>query len=278
MVRFSLCAVLLITCSVSAAAQGDGGSVEENWKNLIQQGTELAVDAHDNAKAEQVFIKALREAERFGTSDVRVGATANRLGMVLKEEKKYGEAETAFHKALSIFEDIYGSDSIDVANINYNLGSLLLDQGKAPQSMSFLQKSLTVYRRQFGDTGLKTADVMCQIGDAYRLQRAWHDAEEPLKQCAHVREADSGLLSAPFGEAENSLAMVYQKEGKYGLADAAFKMAEKNRERNLGITSPLLAETLEAHATMLKEMGRDLEAEKNLKIANSIRKLQSRTK
>jgi hypothetical protein len=69
-----------------------------------------------------------------------------------------------------------------------------------------------------------------------------------------------------------------EKEGKYALADGAFKMAEKIRERTQGITSPALAETLEAHAALLKEMGRDLDAEKDLKIANAIRKLQARTK
>jgi hypothetical protein len=99
-----------------------------------------------------------------------------------------------------------------------------------------------------------------------------------LKQCASIREKDGGILSPDFGEAENSLALVLQKEGKYALADGAFRLAEKIRERSQGVTSPALADTLEAHAEMLKEMGRDLDAEKNMKMANAIRKLQSRTK
>jgi hypothetical protein len=35
-----------------------------------------------------------------------------------------------------------------------------------------------------------------------------------------------------------------------------FKLAERIRERTLGITNPALAETLEAHAAMLKELAR----------------------
>ncbi len=220
----------------------------------------------------------MHEAQRFGPTDVRVGATSNRLGMVYRDEKKYSDAESAFRKALPIFEDVYGSDSIDVANINYNLGSLLMDQGKAPAAMVFLEKSLLVYQRQFGQKGLKTGDTLCLIGDSFRLQRAWQEAESPLKQCAGIREENGGVLSSEFGEAENSLALVYEKEGKYALADGAFKMAEKIRERTLGITSVRFAETLEAHAAMLRTMGRDLEAAKDEKIAGAIRKLQARAK
>jgi tetratricopeptide (TPR) repeat protein len=147
---------------------------------------------------------------------------------------------------------------------------------KAVVALPFLQKGLAGFKAQFGDTGLKTGDTLCLIGDSYRLQRAWHEAEAPLKQCAGIREENAGLLSPEFGEAENSLALVYLKEGKYALADTAFKLAEKNRERALGITSPLFADTLEAHASMLRAMGRDAEAAKNETMANAIRKLQAR--
>jgi tetratricopeptide (TPR) repeat protein len=278
MLRSSLCGLLLCTLARLAAAQdGTQTGTDDAWKNLILQGTYLSVDAHDNAKAEQVFEKALHEAEHFGPNDVRVGATENRLGMVQREEKKFGDAEAAFRKALAVFEEVYGADSIDVANINFNMGSLLLDQGKAESSMSYLQKSLTTYRQQFGDTGLKTASVLCLVGDAYSRMKAWREAEKPLKTCAAVREQDGGVVNAEFGDAENSLALVFEKEGKYALADSAFKMAEKIRERTQGISSAALADTLEAHAGLLREMGRDADAEKDTKMATAIRKLLART-
>jgi tetratricopeptide (TPR) repeat protein len=256
-----------------APAQVTDSSVDDAWKNLIFQGSNLAVYAHDNAKAEEVFLKALHEAQRFGPANVRIAATDNRLGMVYHNEKKYADAESAFRKALDIFEEIYGSDSIDVANVNYNFGWLLMDEGKASQAMTFLEKCLVAYQRELGPKGLKTGDTLCLIGDSFRLQRAWHEAESPLKQCAAIREANGGVLGAEFGEAENSLALVYDKEGKYGLADGAFKMAEKNRELNLGITSPLLADTLEAHAAMLRSMGREGDAYRAEKLSSAIRKL-----
>jgi tetratricopeptide (TPR) repeat protein len=153
-----------------------------------------------------------------------------------------------------------------------------MSQGKAPAAMAYLRKCLDSYRRQFGEDSLKTADALCLLGDSFRLQKAWQEAEVPLKQCAGIRERDGGVVNADFGEAENSLAIIYFREGKYALADGGFKMAEKIRERTKGITSPELAETLEGHAVLLRQMGRDAEAEKDEKMAGAIRKLQARTK
>src|SRR5215469_1782895 len=62
-----------IACAVLPAHAQDG--VDDTWKNLLIQGTQLSADKHDNAQAEQVFMRALHEAERFGQNDVRVGAT-----------------------------------------------------------------------------------------------------------------------------------------------------------------------------------------------------------
>src|ERR1035438_7958284 len=94
--------VLLLALTAVPVRMWAQDSVDEAWKNLILEGTQFAADVHDNARAEQAFLKALHEAEHFGPGDVRVGATQNRLGMVYREEKKYSEAEASFRKALSV--------------------------------------------------------------------------------------------------------------------------------------------------------------------------------
>ncbi|HVW85539.1 MAG TPA: tetratricopeptide repeat protein [Bryobacteraceae bacterium] len=267
--------LFVVLAATAAHAQDDP---DEAWKNLVLQGTYYAVDKHDYPRAEEVFQKALHEASRFGPSDVRVGATLNKLGLLYHDAKKLGEAESAFRRALPILDDVYGVESIDAANINYNLASVLIDQGKQPAALPFLHESLTTYERQFGPNSLKTASVLCMIGDSYRAQRAWQQAEQPLKRCAEIREADGGVVNAELGDALNSLALVYHREGKYALADPMFKLAERIRERTLGITNPALAETLEAHATLLKELGRDQEAGRDAKLAAAIRRVESKGK
>ncbi|MEP6715864.1 MAG: tetratricopeptide repeat protein, partial [Terriglobia bacterium] len=239
-------AALPLLIAITAASPMLRADVADNaWKDLVMQGL-YAAGANDFAKAEIIFRKALHEAEHFGAEDPRVGTTLNSVGLVYRSEKKFAEATAAFQQASAILEKAYGAQSIDVANSNYNIATALLDQGREADAIGYLRKCLLTYQKQFGGASLKTASVLCMIGDSYRLQRSPQEAEAPLKRCAQIREASGGLISAALGEALNSLALVYQQEGKFVLADQEFRLAEKIRERVLGITNPAFADTLEA--------------------------------
>ncbi len=101
------------------------------------------------------------------------------------------------------------------------------------------------------------------------------EAEGPPRRCAEIRgKADGGLQNRDLAEAQQSLALVLQGQGKLTQAEARYKLAEKIRENKLGITSPLLAQTLEDHASLLRQMGRDKEAEKLMTMAGAIRRTQ----
>src|ERR1019366_3114823 len=195
-----------------------------------------------------------------------------------KAEKKYPDAESSFRRAQGILEKAYGAESIDAGNVSYNIASVLMEEGKQPGALPYLQRTLFIYQKQFGNQSLKTASVLCMTGDAYRSIKSWPEAESPLRQCAQIREAMNGILNADLGEAANSLALVYKAEGKYLLADGQFKLAERIRERSLGIMSPAFADTLEAHAALLKELGRDKEAEKDAALAAAIRRNEQKAK
>jgi hypothetical protein len=106
--------------------------------------------------------------------------------------------------------------------------------------------------------------------------RNFIDAEEPLHQCADIREQTGGIDSIGLADALYSLALTYVGEKKYQEADPRFTMAEKIREHKLGITSPLLAQTLEDHAAALKILGRATDAEKLLRFAQAIRRSEQK--
>lgn len=250
--------------------------VEEKWKNLFMQALQSA-GANDYGRSEQLFLAALKEAERFGGDDARVGTTVNSLGLVYRSEKKFGEAEASYRRALTILERAYGDDSIDVANVNFNIATVMFDQGHQAGAMPFLQRTLVTYQNMLGGASLKTGAVLCMIGDSYRLEKDLKQAEGPLKQCADIREREGGMENAELADALNSLALVYEGEGKYALAEPRFNLAEKIREKTLGITSPLLAQTMEDHASLLKQMGREKEATRLSTMAAAIRRRTEKT-
>lgn len=244
---------------------------DEAWKRLVMQALQAA-GTNDYPKSEQFFQKAVHEAERFGLSDPRVGTTLNSLGLVYKAQKRFADAEAIFRRALAVLEKAYGYQSIDVANVNFNISSVMAAQGKEALSMPFLEKSLGTYRRQLGGQSIKAASVLCMIGDAHRAAKAWPEAEGPLKECAEIREINGGVMNAELADALFSLAQVYEKQGKYALADPRFRLAEKIREKTSGIMSPGFAEVLEAHAAMLRTTGRIVEADKDAALAAAVRR------
>jgi tetratricopeptide (TPR) repeat protein len=264
-------ALLAVLIAVPAV---QGQENEDQWKNLVMQALGAA-SANDYPRAEQAFLGALREAERFGPQDTRVGTTLNSLGLVYRAEKKFSDAERAYRRALVIMNAAYG-DSIDVGNVNFNIVNVMFDQGRHADALPFIRRALGIYEKLLGPTSLKTAAVLCMEGEVYRLSKHFQDAEGPLHRCADIREMDSGLENSALADALYSLAMVYVGQGKFWAAEPRLKLAEKIREMTAGITSPLLAQTMEDHAAVLKALGRDVEAQKLTAISAAIRRGQNK--
>jgi len=262
----SLFAGLALLAACPAARAQD----QKLWMHFLVDGMKAAGE-HDYPKSEQALLRALRESESFGPNDIRTGSTLNSLGLVYRAEKKYNDSEAAYRRALVIMEAAYG-ESIDVGNINFNIAGVLFEQGRQIDALPYAQKTLAIYQRLLGDASLKTAAALCMEGDAYRLMKRYPEAETVLRKCADIREMDSGLQTNDLADAMYSLALAYVGEGKFSPAEARLKLVETIREKTLGITSPLLAQTMEDHAAALRELGRDREAEKLTTMAAAIRR------
>lgn len=269
MSAFILGAVLAILIAGSAArAQPDDGP----WRTQMIKALQAA-GAKDYPGAEQAFLQALKEAQRFGPEDTRVGTTLNSLGLVYRAEKKYSDAEAAYRRALVIMTAAYG-DSVDVGNVNFNIANVMFDQGHQIEALPNLRTTLGIYERLLGSSSLKTAAALCMEGDGYRMMQRFAESEDALRRCADIREMDSGLEDGSVADALHSLALTLVAEGKFSAAEPRLRLAEKIREKTLGITSPLLARTMEDHVSVLKELGRAKEAEKLAAIAAAIRRSQ----
>jgi tetratricopeptide (TPR) repeat protein len=263
----------IAACLFFALSRAFAQSEIDAWKDLIVKAS-YAAEARDYAKAEQIYSQALHEAERFGPDDPRVATSLNGLGDTYRKEKKFAEAETAFRRSYSILEKASGIDSMDLANVNLNLAGVMFDEGRQSMAIPFLQKTLATYEALLDANDEKIASVVCMLGDAYRLERDFRAAEDPLKRCASIRERNGGIQNADLATALHSLALVYVGEERYELAEPRVKLAEKIRESTLGITSLLLAQTMEDHATILRQLGREKEAAQLETMATAIRRSQ----
>lgn len=260
-----------MAAALLAITRVDAQSVDDQWHSLMARGLNQDT-AKDYAKAELTYLQALKEAERFGPDDSRVATTETSLGLVYRRQKKFAEAEMAFRRALGIIEKTNEPDDVDVADANLNLATALVEGGHPAAAVPLARKVLDVYESAVGGFNQKTAEALCLLGDALRLQKSYLEAEQPLRRCADIRQSNSGMADLEFADALHSLALAYMGSGKYALAEPRFTLAEKIREKELGITSPLLAQTMEDHAVLLKKLGRDTEAARLTAMAAAILK------
>lgn len=259
--------------ALALSIAGPAAKAQENdtaWRNFMLQAMRAA-GAKDYPKSQEFFQKAVTEAERFGPRDPRIGTSLNSLGLVYRAEKKFGEAEAAYRRALSIMEAAYG-ETIDVGNVNFNIAGVLFDENRPADALPNIRRTVAIYERLLGGNSMKTAAALCIEGDAYRLTKQFSEAEGPLHRCADIREKNGGIQSPELADALYSLALTYAGEGKFAAAEPRFALAEKIREKTAGITSPLLAQTMRDHAAVLKSLGRDQEAEKLTAMADAIRR------
>lgn len=174
-----------------------GQEGEDTWKSLLTQGGHAAAN-NQYAEAEQNYLKALHEAERWGPGDWRVGVTLEGLGRTFHAERKLSDAENAFRRAAGITEKVDGDESVEAANVNYEIGSVLLDAGHPVDAVLYGRRALMIYEAKRGGASRESANALCLMGDSLRAMRNFIDAEEPLRRCADIRESDGGIDNLEF--------------------------------------------------------------------------------
>jgi tetratricopeptide (TPR) repeat protein len=267
--------LLQATATLALAATAALGAEDAilKWQKLVIDATNAGI-AKDYPKSEELFQRAIQAAAQFQPNDPRVGTTYNDLGLVYKEEKKFADAEKMFVRAVGILEKAYGTNGLDVANVSFNIATVSISQGHYDGALPYIQRSRAIYTNILGEESPKTTLTICMLGDAYRNLKRYTDAVTALKQCADEREAAGGMDNADLGDAMFNLGRVYQQISRNDLAEPALKLAAKIREITRGVTSPEFAEALEAHAELLKIMGRGAEADRDRAMAEAIRRQQ----
>jgi tetratricopeptide (TPR) repeat protein len=77
-----------------------------------------------------------------------------------------------------------------------------------------------------------------------------------------AKERNFGPNSLEVASSAGRLALLYYCEGKYDSAEPLYKKAVRIRELNLGAKDPIVLQTLQYYAALLRQEGRKEEAQK----------------
>ena len=158
----------------------------QTWKDYMASGIQAA-SANNMVDAQKLLLRSVAEAEKFGTSDPRLGTALNTLGLVYVKSGKMSDAESCYRRALVVLQKAYGNDNVDVANVQYNLAGSLYESKNYLAAIEAYERSLPAFKHWFGSDGTKTARVLNNLGDCYRQSGNYPEAEKaaPRRRAHH---------------------------------------------------------------------------------------------
>jgi tetratricopeptide (TPR) repeat protein len=201
------------------------------------------------AQAEQRYRQELAELARLEQSDgVRrlTGSAWTDLADVLRDQRQYNEAKTAYQVTLKIMNEL--GDTRSVAVVTGQLGTLAKEQGKLAEAEERHKEALALFQRI--NEPASEAVAWHQLGMVYQKAEQWEQAEQAYRQSARLRE-EQGLLGGMIGAAGSwdQLAQVCMFTGRKAEAEQWYRKALA--ARRAADDRPGIARTLSNLADLL---------------------------
>ncbi len=143
-------------------------------------------------------------------------------------------------------------------------------QGNYPEAEKQLGAALKE-AEGFGPQDPRLATNLNNLGELYRLQGRYAEAEQHYKWALAVLEKALRPAHPQVATSLNNLAALYHAQGRYAGAEQLYKRSLAIKEKALGPDHPSVAATLENYVALLREVGRTDDADKMEARAKAIR-------
>ncbi len=200
-------------------------------------------------------------SEQWSDNEARHVTLMCHVASYLSERARYSEAESLLQRALSMGEQILGSEHPLVSETCYKLGMLYLRQGKYTEAEPLLQRALSIREQILGVDHPQVATSFNGLGMLYLRQGKYIEAESLYARALSIRERILGADHPQVAASLNELGILYVDQGKYIEAESLYARALSIRERILGADHPQVATLLNNLAELHREQGKYEQAE-----------------
>ena len=242
----------------SAVAFGQGTT----WDHQIEAGR-MAYSQAQYDEAAKLFSAALQEAEKSGPEDARVATSLMELGQTNAAQKRYGEAEPLYRRALAIREKVLGPDHLDVAKTLSSLASLFYRVQNYPERAEpLLKRALAILEKNLGPEDPEVAGMLNSLAGRLREQGKFTEAEPLFLRSLAIREKVLGPEHADFVKSLLGIASFYAEQGKYTEAEPFYQRSLEILEKlhAYGSAYPNVPGVLNSYAQLLRKTNRESEA------------------
>jgi tetratricopeptide (TPR) repeat protein len=108
------------------------------------------------------------------------------------------------------------------------------------------------------------------LGNLYRAEGKYTQAEPLLAQALETTELKLGQDQLKVASSLNSLALLYYCESNYDAAEPLYRRALEIRVQALGADDPVVLQTMQIYAAVLRQEGRKAEALKMEELADAM--------
>src|SRR4030095_4016897 len=151
-------------------------ALELEWNDAMNAASKALAESR-YAEAERWLRTAVKEAEKFGPEDRRLGMTLSSLGAVVGYRGAYVEAEQRYQRSLAITEKAVGPGHVRVADGLTGLAQMFQMQGKVTEAQQLLERALAIREKVLGPEHPDVADGLNNLGALYKSQGNYEKAE-----------------------------------------------------------------------------------------------------
>jgi tetratricopeptide (TPR) repeat protein len=226
----------------------------------------------DDVSAEGLLREAIEiQRAAYGEESPDLARSFDQLGVALKNQARYDEAEPLLREALAMFRRLVPSGlNADLDDSLNDLAVFLYEAGEYGEAEQLFRESLEINRRLLGDDHRDVAGALNNLAFVLQDNGELDEAEQYYTQALEIRLDKFGDGHPATAQSLNNLAFLYHDQGRTELALEFSRRALETYRRAYPGDHAEVAYGLQNLAGWLVEEGNYAEAEPLLQEALAI--------
>jgi tetratricopeptide (TPR) repeat protein len=239
------------------SSTADTSDPESAWRNSMDASTR-AMNGSLLADAEKNALTAVSLAEKF-PKDSRLVQSVSLLGWVYIREKKYSDGRATWMRALSLNQELYGPESQETIGALEGVAGCAYQLKDYSTAEDFYSRAIELEEKTLGPSDMRMVSDLYWLGFSYQKAGSYAKAEPIFLKLLQMNSA--GGHSGLFMQGDLLIvAKLYLDWGKLDQAESYARKSLNQREQDYGSDSPMIVESLQTLADVLKRMGKSEEA------------------
>jgi len=145
---------------------------------------------------------------------------------------KISNALNLHFQVLNIRLNLFGTNSLPVANTYQNLGNCFLDSDQPDKAIVFLEKAKKIKIQRFSINHFELSAVYSSLGYAHQLKKNWQQAEQYLKQALVIKQTQTLTNPESLIPTLISLGNLFFEQGQFEVAQDYFRQGLEIQKTN----------------------------------------------